>query len=159
MLVKKLVITTQEETIKIKKATALSSKEVKKYLTLEDSKHYTYWWTRSHGIYYYQAAYVEGKDNPDNIGGRMGVDNFWCVRPGLIIDITNTNWEIGDIFIFGNKKFKIVSETLAFIYKDDIGKCQFNSDGENNEYINSDLEKYIDKWFYSHLDEEIYAAP
>ena len=160
MLVKKLVITTQEEPIKIKKAFALSVEEVEKYLSLEDCKHYYGWWTRTHGIYEDQATYVTGDIRPNNLTSHRGyLNDHWCVRPALAIDISNTQWKIGDIFIFGKKKFKIISETLAFIYQDDIGECYFNYNKETNKYFNSDLEKYIDKWFYSSLDEEIYAVP
>lgn len=62
---------------------------------------------------------------------------------------------VGDIFIFGDKPFVIVTKTLAFCLED-IGKSCYNRQtvGENIPHFKeTDIKQFIGKWFFKALDD------
>lgn len=133
---------------KIEGATLLSVNEAETLLTKEERKHSNWWWLRSPGIYQTYAAYVTYDGSVISFGYYVYTDNF-CVRPALRINIENSDFKIGDIFIFGNKRFKIISDDLA-LCTDDIGNFCFrkNYEAEDaNDYDKSDAKKIVDQWF------------
>lgn len=131
----------------IENATLLSVAEAVNFLSADERKHNDCWWMRSSGCDPISAAYVSDSGSVHFLGAR--VDDFFSVRPALRINIKNSNFKIGDIFIFGKKMFKIISDNLAFC-TDDIGKFCFrkNFDAEDaNNYEKSDAKKIVDQWF------------
>lgn len=76
--------------------------------------------------------------------------DFYSVRPALkISNLRSSDLKIGDIFEFGEHKFEIISNHLAFCL-DDLGSMAFMDDWRVQDacdYNKSDVKKYIDDWF------------
>lgn len=140
MIVKKLI--TKEKELEILGATLLSIEEVETLLTQEERKYKNWWWLRSPGIGSDHAAFVYDFGFVNTLGYHIDY-TFGTVRPTLIIKL-NSNFKIGDIFIFNNKKFKIISKEYAFCLED-IKKTYFSK--YNNNYEKSNIKKYVDNWF------------
>lgn len=148
MKVNKIIKSTVEEELKITGATLLSIEEVEKYLTINERVYCHWWWLRSPGhdidytaivsfgggVYYY-GYYVHNR--------------YVCVRPALQIkNLKSSNLKIGDIFKINDFEFKIISENLAWMYKQDIGCYAFNEDYEKgNNYETSDVKNFVDNWY------------
>ena len=134
MKVNKIIKSTVEEELEITGATLLSIEEVEKYLTESEREYSDFWWVRSPSCNSYCAQSV--------------VDRH-CVRPALqISNLKSSNFKIGDTFEIGDYKFKVISDNLAWMYKQDIGHYAFNEDFKNgNDYETSDVKKFVDKWF------------
>ena len=130
------------------RATLLSKEEATSFLTQKEREYSAWWWLRSP----YDSYYATVVDS----GG--WAYNFYyvtytirgIVRPALIINLESSDLKIGDIFEFGGKEFKILSPTIAWMHKDDIGRCAFRTDwkADNaNDYESSDVKKFVDEWF------------
>lgn len=147
-IVNKIISTTHKTEIEILGATLLSIDEAENLLTKEDMCYDCWWWLRSKG---YDSFYVSYVDGFGDVHDDADVDDIYgCVRPVLKIDITGTDFKIGDVFMFGDKKFKIISENIAWMYCSDIGVYQFRYDYcsvNANDYEKSDIKKFVDKWF------------
>lgn len=136
--------------VKILGATLLSKEEAETFLTKEDRVYENWWWLRSPGYYSFDTCYV-------NFGGYVYDDCYTNyagggVRPALKINISSSDVKVGDVFIFGGKKFKVISPELAWMHKSDIGCCAFREKvdaPDANVYEASDVKKIIDKWFAS----------
>lgn len=148
MIVKKTF--TKNKQLDIKGATLLSLDEAASLLTAEERCYCSTWWLRTPGFISNYACYVFSNGSVNYYG--FNVFNFYIgVRPALIINrIESSGWKVGDIFEFGGKEFKILSPKLAWMYKDDIGRCafrkSFKADDANN-YEVSDVKKFVDNWF------------
>ncbi len=94
------------------------------------------WWTRRSG---YIAS--DGSVISDIV---KIAEKQCCVRPVLIISIDNTDFSIGDTFIFFGTEFKIMSNSTAFCVTD-IGKCDHQS-----------IEEVLNKWIDNALS--VYTA-
>ena len=132
-----------EEELNINGATLLSVEEAEK---LPDRllKCRNFWWLRSSGKYLNFSACVTPLGMINYRGEEINI-NF-CVRPALILDnLESSNFDIGDIFIFGNKEFEIITKELAFCREDIEFHC-FNEE-KNNDYESSEIKEYIDNWF------------
>lgn len=137
--------------IKITSATLLSIEEAETLLTQEERAYKELWWLRSPGFSQLTAARVI---NDGSVGcyGKCVDCGDTCVRPALNIDTSASNIKVGNVFLFGGKEFKVLSPELAWMHKDDIGKCTFREDWkaeDANVYEASDVKKYIDRWFES----------
>lgn len=139
----------KESDLEIHGATLLSVEEAEELLTKDERKYHNWWWLRSPGYFQYYAAYVLPSGSVLRYGSYVRTDDV-CIRPALkISNLESSNLKIGDLFEFGGKQFKIISDTLAFCL-DDIGTGCFRDDGEAknaNIYKESDIKKYIDNWF------------
>lgn len=139
-----------DKSMKITNAILLSSVEAEKYLTKEDRKYNHWWWLRSPGYCQNLAARVDIDGSVYYCGFYVNIDNF-CVRPALkISNLKSSNFNIGDKFEINGYNFKIISDNLAWMYKQDIGKYYFREDSEAknaNDYEYSDVKKYVDNWF------------
>lgn len=138
------------QNVKILGATLLSKEEVETLLTQQERACKNWWWLRSPGYESYCAAIVLIGGVSDY--GLSVNDDRGCVRPALKIDISNSDIKIGDTFTFREKVFKVISPELAWMYKDDIGRCVFRKDWkapDANIYEASDVKKFIDNWFAS----------
>ncbi len=139
--------------IEIKSATLLSIKEAETLLTKAERKYENWWWLRSPGYNQYDAAYVYSGGSVHYSGDSV-LDEITYVRPALKISIESSDLKIGDTFDFGDKKFRIISETLAFCLED-IGKSCFRKDWltpDANDYTHSDIKEYVDQWFEKAMD-------
>ena len=147
MKVNKIIKSTVEEEVEITGATLLSVEEAENYLTAEEKAYTGCWWLRSPGRPDTRAAYVERDSYVDHIG--FGVDDEFEVRPALeISNLKSSNFEIGDTFEIDGYEFKVISDNLAWMYKQDIGCYAFNEDYEKgNNYETSDIKKLVDEWF------------
>ena len=145
MKVNKIIKTTVEEELEITGATLLSIEEAEEYLTVEERKYDYWWWLRSPGFYSYFATYVT---HGDYNGYYVNYPDV-CVRPALQIkNLKFSNLEIEDIFEIGGYKFKIISENLAWMYKQNLGYYVFNESLEDgNDYETSNVKKIVDKWY------------
>ena len=75
----------------------------------------------------------------------------YCVRPILVISIDNTDFSIGDTFIFSGNKFKIMSNSTAFCTTD-IGKCCRKLVNDKlNKWIELSLSKYTETKIISNI--------
>lgn len=157
MVVDKVI--TQKEQLDIVGATLLSIKEAEK-LPLELRKYANWWWLRSPGKDSDFAASVNTLGTVLYNGDAISSSRD-AVRPALQIkNMQPSNLQIGDIFEFGGKIFKIISDNLAFCLTD-IGMCEFRKDwkAENaNDYENSDVKKYVDEWFNQSVQENDYPC-
>lgn len=137
--------------LEILSATLPSVEEAKNLLTIEERMYRDWWWLRSPGYDYFYVAYVDADGSIYTLG--YFIDRCSdAVRPILRIKYNN-NWNVGDIFLLNNKKFKIISKDLAFCLED-IGGFYFNRTVNNNEYEHSDIKKYVDNWFNKAIKEE-----
>lgn len=144
------IIKKQHDTadLEIVGATLLSVEEVE--LVPEDLRSYsTWWWLRSPGCDSEHAASVY-RNVPVNDFGHGVNHGRGAVRPALLIkDLESSNLKIGDIILFDNKEFEIISDSLAFC-KTGIAHHCFNSDRKKqdaNIYETSEIKKFVDKWF------------
>ena len=148
MKVNKIVTQLISEELEIKGATLLSIEEAKK-LPLRLREYEAWWWLRSPGYYPFNVTRVYRSGTVDSDGEDVDC-NHGTVRPALIIkNLESSNFTIGDCFTFGDKTFEIISENLAFCLGD-IGECVFRKNYhaiDANDYVQSDVKKYIDKWF------------
>lgn len=137
----------------IKGATLLSKDEVHNLLKKGERKctyqgELHWWWLRSLGHNQGYAAFVDDEGDV-SFSGETVTDDDGCVRPALIINLQLCNLHLGDIFEFGEYKFKVISKQYA-LCKGAIGKCAFGKDYEAkdaNVYDKSDIKKFVDNWF------------
>ena len=137
--------------IKILGSTLLSVEEAENLLTKENREypHCDWWWLRSPGTGSNRAASVDFDGDVTYNGDFVDYDNF-CVRPALeISNLEASNLLIGDVFEVGNYKFRVISENLAWMYKQDIGDHRFND--ETNVYEQSEIKHFVDDWFESKI--------
>lgn len=148
-IVKKEIKQYVDEEIDITGATLLSIKEAGQ-LPLELREYDNWWWLRSPGSNPNLAARVEPMCPINGYGNARVYLDFGAVRPALQIkNLESSNLKIGDIFEFGGKPFKIISDNLAFCVTD-IGEHCFREDwqaDDANDYENSDVKKYVNDWF------------
>ncbi len=141
--------------IEIKSATLLSIEEAKTLLTKEERKYGNWWWLRSPVNDQNYVAYVSLGGSVLYNGDFIYVDNV-SVRPALNIDFDSSDLKIGDVFDFGGKKFRIISDNLAFCLED-IGKRYFTLNWRaktSNVYEFSDVKRFVDSWFKDAKKEE-----
>ena len=148
MKVDKIFEITIEEKLEFTGATLLSIEEAEALLTIEERAYDKRWWLRSPGYFSFSIANVYYVGNVNYYGYGVNYSNA-CVRPALQIkNLEYSTLEIGDRFKMGDYEFKIISDNLAWMYKQDIGQYAFNKDYEKgNNYETSDVKKFIDKWF------------
>lgn len=144
-------IITKPAALEIKGATLLSAKEASKLLTEEERNYKGWWWLRSSGDSTIHAAYVHssGKINCNGYFVKLP-DGF--VRPALIISLDKSFLEIGDKFFFKGKEFKVISESLAWMCKEDIGCAVFRDNYkqlDSSFYEASDVKKVVNEWYNS----------
>lgn len=133
---------------KILGATLLSKEEAKTLLTQQERAYKSLWWLRSPGSCSSSSCIVYGNGLVGSYCNTGSPD--YIVRPALKINISNSDIKVGDAFIFGDKKFKVISETLAWMCDDDIGTCPFRKDWkaeDANIYEASDIKEFIETWF------------
>ena len=148
----------EEETVVpvIEGITLLSADEALHLLVKSQRTYKGWWWTRTPGLYEVEIVDVGYGGTIHRDGSNPGLDETF-VRPALkIADIYDYGLDIGDEFMFGNKRFVIVSENLAFCLED-IGTCAFRNDytaPDANVYEKSDVKKYTDGWFKEALKKQ-----
>lgn len=146
MRVKKHITIIEERDIEIIGATLLSVDEARKLLTKDERKYNANWWLRSPAKYSYCVSYIGKNGNVYCCGGR--VDSPHLIRPALRIKL-NCSFNIGDIFEFDGRKFKIISPDLAWMIDSDLGCFQFNSDWHDpsaHVYELSQAKVVVDEW-------------
>lgn len=138
---------------KIEGATLLSVEEATALLTEEERAYDEWWWLRSPGIYRYDATYVHNNGSVDYDGDSV-CDADGYVRPALKINLISSNFKIGDTFSFGEKKFKIISDSLAFCLEDIGTHCfrKYWEADDANDYEASDVKEFVDAWFESVME-------
>lgn len=156
MKVNEISETMDKREIEITGATLLSIEEAKKYLSPEDRQYENWWWLRSPGNDSCNAAYVRDDGDISHYGDYVG-DSDGCVRPALKIkNLKSSGMSIGDVFELNDDilnlryEFKIISENLAWIYKQEIGMRAFNFTNENkcsNDYETSGIKNCVDLWY------------
>ena len=133
----------------IRGITLLSVEEAESLLTEKERRYSNSWWLRTPGYYRDGACYVGSNGYVYCYGDGVDGDDVG-VRPALIINLESSDLKVGDTFKFGDKEFKILSPTIAWMHKDDIGRCAFRKDWEAddaNNYEASDVKKFVDEWF------------
>lgn len=142
MKVNKMV--TEKTKLETTGATLLSIEEAGKYLSLEDREYLHGWWLRSPGDRPDGADYVEyeGELSENDVHTRG------YVRPALKIkNLQSSGMLVGDRFEVGGYEFKIISENLAWMYRQHIYVCWFNTDKNDNDYETSDIKNQVDEWY------------
>lgn len=144
-------ITTVNRELNIIGATLLSEEEAKTLLTKEERVYKSYWWLRTPGRYGSRACSID-YDGDVRSYSFVYYSNRG-VRPALVLsDISDSNFKVGDIFEVAGYKFKVLSQTLAWMYEQDIGKLCFNE--KTNIYEESSVKKFVDEWFENLTKEE-----
>lgn len=144
-------ILNSKDNINIIGATLLSLEEAEKALSLLSEFEKLYprsWWLRTPGSYDRWAHCVARTGIIYTDGSFVNTSNR-CVRPALKIKINDPDIQKGDTFLFGGYEFKVISEDLAWMYKNDIGFCPFRYDAgaeDANDYEASDIKKYVEEW-------------
>lgn len=137
-----------ETKMRIKSATLLTTEEARTLLAREERKYSCWWWLRSPGTHQNDVASVNYDGSVYYLGRSVSI-GCGCVRPALNITFDSSERNIGDVFDFGGKKFKIISSHLAFCL-DDIGEACFRKDWravDAGNYELSDIKRFIDSWF------------
>lgn len=133
-------------------ATLLSVEEVE-LVPKNLRSHSSWWWLRSPGDYSDIAADIDRGGSVHLFGNFVNCSND-AVRPALKIkNLKSSNLKIGDVILFDNREFEIVSDGLAFCKTDIAHRC-FNSDCKKkdaNVYETSDIKKFVDKWFEKNM--------
>lgn len=132
----------------IKEVTLLSVEEALNFLSVEEREYKGQWWQRSPGAHHDLAASVYDNGVVNSFGNNVDYNHNY-LRPVLNINTQNSDFAVGDIFVFGKKIFQIISDNLAFC-ADDIGKFCFKRNFETedaNDYEKSDAKKIIDQWY------------
>lgn len=148
MKVNKIIKSIVKEELEITGATLLSVEEAKKYLTVEERIYDNWWWLRSPGYGADRALHIRCDGSIFLDGDYVDTTDVY-VRPALQIkNLEFSNIKIGDIFELGGFEFKIISDNLAWMYKQDIGWYVFNKDiKKGNDYKTSNIKNFVDKWF------------
>lgn len=131
--------------------TLLSEGEALSLLSKTERMYNSHWWLHSPGSHNRYACSVDSQGDIDRSGRNVYLNDY-CVRPALKINLSASDFKIGHIFSLGGKEFKIISDGLAWMYKDDIGKCAFCEDWEAknaNVYEVSDIKKYVENWLHN----------
>lgn len=141
-------LTDNKADIKMNGAILLSKDEARTFLSKANNKNYKKsWWLRSAGFGKGACDVYNGSIN--KLGINVTEEDVY-VRPALQINIKNTQWKIGDNFVFAGKQFTIISPCLAWMIDDDIGAYPFKKESTSdscNIYASSDVKLYVDKWF------------
>ena len=130
--------------IEINGSTLLSITDAKKLLTRTQREYNNWWWLRSAGG---SSDYACGVNSDGYYDLYRTSDTNGGVRPALKINLNSSNFKVGDCFTLGMWDFKIISNTLAFMYRQDIGTQPFSKDGRTNDYGKSGIKKYVNRWF------------
>jgi len=155
MLVQKY--TAEDVDLDIVGTTLLSAEEAEK-LPSELRRYARWWWLRSPGKFFNSAASVHSDGFISLYGNTVNVSN--AIRPVLQINIKSSNLQIGDVFEFGGKEFRVVSDNLAFCLSD-IGTYPFRKNWKTtdaNDYEKSDVKKFVDDWFNKYVKENNYLC-
>lgn len=142
MKVKKIIEKTEEAEIEFSGAILLSKDEAEFLLSKEEREYKAYWWLRTpggsnktmcdvniYGYISYNSGYVYITDS--------------SIRPALIVSNLG-NFHVGDTFYLDKWEFKIISPTLAWLHKQDIGESMF---GDTDDYMTSRVKKIVDEWY------------
>lgn len=130
--------------IEITGATLLTVDEAEQLLTEKDRARGSWWWLRSPGHLWNNAANVLQNGHIYKYGLYILLDSGG-VRPALKIEnLECSNLEIGDKFCFGNEYFKVISANLA-LCNSIVGYTRF--DEKSNDYAHSEIKAYVDHWF------------
>lgn len=147
MIVQKLITTTKDVQLDVEGITLLTKEEVEA-LPVDIRKCYEYWWLRSPGHYYNEAAFVFGEyGDVDRLG--YSVDEELDVRPALRVNLKSTNLQIGDkVAVFGYV-WTVITENLI-LCDDIVGESPFRKDryaSDANKYEASDIKKWLEQWY------------
>lgn len=146
MKVEKIVTETQD--LEIVGATLLTIKETEK-LQMRLRQYNNWWWLRSPDDDRSGVAHVH-RDGSVYKYGYYVVNAYDAVRPALEIkNLESSAFDVGDVFIFGGKRFEVINSKTAFCLED-IGTCAFREDWraeDANNYETSDVKKFVDDWF------------
>lgn len=141
-------ISITEETLDITEATLLSPDEIEA-LPERLRKYHCWWWIRSPDTTRDNAAYISNGGSIVYFGNDMK-NVLGSVRPALIIsNLDVSNFIVGDEFLFGGRRFRIISDSIAFCLGD-IGFSAFQEDWEDNDTVDyeaSAVKKYVNNWF------------
>lgn len=154
MKVKKLIVIEKEEDLVIKKASLLSLFQTEACLSTEERKYGTGWCLRTPGCCSQYISFVD-KYGDIRADGDYTFGQF-AIRPCLYIDIKNSSFKVGDVFLFGGEEFRILAPNIAWI-QNDIGKFPFRTDwraDDANVYKVSDAKKIVDEWFNNIIKKE-----
>ena len=131
--------------IEINGATLLSTTDAENLLTRTQRKYNNWWWLRSAGG---SSDYACGVNSGGYCRDYCDThDTYIGVRPALKINLNSSNLKVGDCFTLGMWDFEIISDTLAFMSRQDIGTQPFSKDGRTNDYEQSDIKTYVDRWY------------
>lgn len=133
---------------KIEGATLLSVEEALLFLSVDDREYKGWWWLRTPGEHHDLATSVYDNGGVNFLGNTVDYYHNY-LRPALRINIENSDFKIGDVFVFGKRWFKIISDNLAFC-TGDIGQFCFRNNykaDDANDYEKSDAKKIVHQWF------------
>lgn len=138
--------------MEIQGITLLSKEEYLTYKSVIPTYDCWDWWLKSPGI---DNVYAQMVTPAGIIRDAIGVGFHCLVRPAIIADLKSCH--IGDKIDFAGHKWTVISENMFFI-DDNIGEdCAFNEDqADGNDYNNSTIKAYCEKWLASHRDEPMY---
>lgn len=132
--------------IEITKASLLTVDEIEK-VPMRLREYSRWYWSASPGKYDYYASCFNKDGSVYEIGSSV-MYTAGALRPALFTkSFSLFGFNIGDIFVFGDKEFEVVTDDMAFILTD-IGINDFRYDGDfKNDYEISGAKRAVDSWF------------
>lgn len=114
------------------------------------------WWLRNPGRDVDKATCVSCHNDYSGtyVGDGSLINLYYYVRPVIIANFKSCR--IGDKIEFAKHRWTVISKDMMFI-DDDIGDCAFNENiEEGNDYNNSTVKAYCEKWLSSHINDPMY---
>ena len=145
MKIKKEIKTFEPVELELAGATLLSEEEISTLLSPTDRACGFYWWTRT--PYFASIEWCVGRSGDAN---NDTCSYAFSLSPALTIkNLEGSGLKIGDFFEIGKYRFKVISENLAWLYRQSIGEYPYKKtpDGEAPCYETSDAKKVVDEWF------------
>ena len=143
--IEKRIKTFEPAELEITGATLLSMEEALTLLSPTDRARGFYWWTRTPC-----GASIEWCVYPGGYAGYGTCSRAYSLSPACVIkNLEKSGLKVGNFFTVGEYRFKVISENLAWLYKQSIGEYPYKKtpDGKELCYETSDAKKVVDEWF------------
>ena len=107
------------------------------------------WWLYDAGCSDGYVMHVTYEGNINRYGTNIKIDEY-SVRPVVqLANIEPVMYRCGDMFEIGTYKFKLITNNLAWLYSQDIGRTYFDKD--YTDYNKSYIKEYINDWLKSEI--------
>lgn len=148
MIIQKQIITTKELNISFLGITLLSLKEYESYKDIIPLTH-IYYWTRTTSKAYFDATIV---DHDGRTYNNVSVSDYAGVRPVLLFDSCNELHQCDKVEVAGHI-WTVICDNMM-LCDEIIGRSSFEESSGKNDYKDSTVKKWLDKWYEENIKEE-----